>query len=495
MLKHELLEVLKTFSDHEKKRFGKFLNSAYFNKSPKIIRLFNILRKYHPDYNNKKITKLYIYKKLSYNKPFNDSTIRNLLYDLQIIAETYLKILNMERNMVESNVFQREEFWNRELNMLYSINLENSELVLSGRNYTDSTNIMDRFKLNSDKFYFDLAYGNLDNSNFGKNADSFRKAIVNLINYFVVEFLKHNETLFSISRDFNAKAKRQYTEDFLKVINVDKLTDYVRKNSPENGFVADTYLKLLKAFMNMNNDRFYSDLASAVAKNSRKLSIAENKYLYGRLINYCKFKIYLGKQSAKYENELFKLYDTVIKSSFFPGDFKGNMRINTYSDIFATAMKLKKLPWLEKFVASFKNKLHSDYRKEVTSYSQAIINFEKGKFKEADNNLGTIKMDGFIFEVEARGLQIMVTQHLGNVDAMHYMIDRYKDYLFHHRKMTHDERASHDNFVKFMQRLVHFQKGDERINIKTLQQNVAKAKNLLNKEWILKKAIPIAKKA
>lgn len=495
MLKHELLEVLKTFSDHEKKRFGKFLNSAYFNKSPKIIKLFSILRKYHPDYNNKKITKLYIYKKLAYNKPFNDSTIRNLLYDLQIIAETYLKILNMERNLVESNVFQREEFWNRELNVLYSINLENSELVLSGRNYTDSTNIMDRFKLNSDKFYFDLAYNNLDNSNFGKGADSFKKAIVNLINFFIVEFLKHNETLYSTSHAFNAKAKSQYASEFLKVINVDKLTAYIRKNSPENGFVADTYLKLLKAFMKMSNDSLYADLAAAVAKNSKKLSIQENKYLYGRLIDYCKLKIASGKKSAKYENELFKLYDTIIKNSFFPGDFKGNMRISTYRDIFTTAMNLKKLPWLEKFVSSFRNKLHSDYRKEVTAYSQAIINFDKGKFKDADGNLSGIKMDGFIFEVEARGLQIMITQHLGKVDAMHYMIDRYKDYLFHHRKMTHEERASHDNFVKIMQRLVHFQKGDERISIKNIQQSASRAKNLLNKEWILKKAVPLAKKA
>ena len=494
MLKHELLEILKTFSDHEKKRFGKFLNSAYFNKSPKIIKLYSILRKYHPDYNNKKITKLYIYKKLAYNKPFNDSTIRNLLYDLQIIAETYLKILNMERNMVESNVFQREEFWNRELKMLYSINLENSELYLSSRNYTDSMNIMDRFKLNSDKFYFDLAYNNLDNSNFGKNADSFKKAIVNLINYFVVEFLKHNETLYSTANTFNAKAKSQYTSDFLKVINVEKLTDYIKKNSPENGFVSDIYLKLLKAFMNFKKDRYYRDLAVTIARYSKKLSGAENKYLYGRLIDYCKMKIASQKNSSKYENELFKLYDTIIKNSFFPGDFKGNIRIDTYRDIFATALKLNKLQWLEKFVSSFKNKLHSDYRAEVTLFSTAIINFEKGKFREADSSLNKIKMDSFIFEVEARGLQIMVTQHLGNVDAMHYMIDRYKDYLFHHRKMTHEVRASHDNYVKFMQKLVHFQKGDERINIKTVQQNVAKTKHLLNKEWILKKAIPIAKK-
>jgi hypothetical protein len=493
MLKHELLEILKTFSDHEKKRFGKFLRSDYFNKSPKINRLFNILRKYHPDYNNKKITKLYIYKKLAYNKPFNDSTIRNLLYDLQIIAETYLKIVNIERNLVESNVFQREEFWNRELNEIYRINLENSELLMSKRSYWDSTNIMSRFKLNSDKFYFDLAYGNFTVSNFGKNADSLKTSIIQLVNYFIVEFLKHNETLYSTSVAYNAKAKKQYVDDFLKLINVDRLTSYVKKNSGNNGFVADIYLKLLKTFTDFKNDRYYADLLGSITRYSRKLSTADNKYLYGRLIDYCKMKIEANANPVKYEKELFKLYDTIIKSSFYPGDYNGNIRINVYRDIFATALKLKKLQWLENFVSSFKNKLHPDYRKDMTTFSTAIINFEKGKYKETFDLVSNIKFDDFLFEIEARALQIRTTLHLGNVDAMHYMIDRYKDFLFHHRKMTRDEKQSHDNFAYFLKMLIHYVKG-ERINLRRLQQNVAKSKNVLHKDWMLKKAFAIVRK-
>jgi hypothetical protein len=494
MLKHELLEILKTFSDHEKKRFGKFLRSDYFNKSPKINRLFNILRKYHPDYNNKKITKLNIYKKLAYNKPFNDSTIRNLLYDLQIIAETYLKIINIERNLVESNVFQREEFWNRELSAIYGVNLENSELLLSKRNYWDSMNIMDRFKLNSDKFYFNLAYGNFTGSNFGKNADSLKTAIINLVNYFIVEFLKHNETLYSTSIAYNAKPKTQYVNDFLKLIDVDKLTSYIKKNSVNNGFVAEIYLKLLRTFTNFKNDRSYSDLLGTVARYSKRLSTADNKYLYGRLIDYCKMKIEANANPVRFEKQLFKLYDIIIKNSFYPGDFKGNIRIGVYKDIFETALKLKKLSWLENFVSSFKNKLHSDYRKDMTTFSTAIINFEKGNYKESLDLISKIKFDDFIFEIEARALQIRSTLHLGNIDPMHYMIDRYKDYLFHHRKMTRDERQAHENFVYFLKMLIHYVKGEEGINLKRLQQNLAKSKNVLHKEWMQKKAFAIIRK-
>lgn len=494
MLKHELLEILKTFSDHEKKRFGKFLNSAYFNKSPKIIRLFNILRKFHPYYNNKKITKLYIYKKLDYDKPFNDSTIRNLLYDLQIIAEKYLRQINIERNLAESNVFQREEFWNRELDMLYAINLENSEIFMSKKRHTDITNTMSRFKLNSDKFYFDLAYGIMDSQNYSKDAELFKTSIINLVNYFIAEFLKHNETLYSTAQAFKTKAKEQYAKDFLKLFNIEKLVAYVKKNSPANGFIADIYLKLLNAFMNFGKESYYTELFGIVTKYSNKLSPAENKYLYGRLIDYCKMKIEIKKSQDKYENELFKLYDIILKNSYYPGDFKGNIRVSIYKDIFNTAFKLKKLQWLEGFVNSFKNKIHPDYRKDLTAYSMAIINFEKGKFKEAADLLNKIKMDDFIYEIDARGLQIQVTHHLGNVDAMHYMIDRYKNYLFHHRKMTHEERSSHDNFIKFMLRLVHYMKGEEKINLNTLHTSVAKTRYVLNKEWVLRKAISLAKR-
>ncbi len=493
MLKHQLLEVLRTFSDHEKKRFGKFLNSAYFNKSPKIIKLFSILRKYHPNYNNKKITKMQIYKKLDYGLAFNDSTIRNLLYDLQIIAETYLKIKAMEREMVESNVLQREEFKKRELDMLYQINLENSNLSMAKRDYTDSQNIMNRFRLDSDQFYFDLEQDRIDGSNYGKNADKFKNSIIQLINYFVVEFLKHSETLFSTALEFKAKQKEQYVNDFFKVINVDKLTDYVKKNS-NGGFVAEVYLKLFKAFANFNNERLYADLFSAVSKYSKKLSIDDNKYFFARMADYNRMKIAASKNSGKYDNELFKLYEIMLKNSLYPTDHKKNIKIGTYKEIMDLAFKLKKLPWLQNFITSFKNKIPAEYRKDMNYFSLAMLNNEKGKYKEAYEQLGKVALDEFLFELEARGLMIRLAYHAGNLETTQRMIDGYNNYLFRHRKMSDKEKASHENYADFMQLLLNYKKADDRYEINLIRKKINYAVNVLNRDWLLSKAVGLSKR-
>ncbi len=119
---------------------------------------------------------------------------------------------------------------------------------------------------------------------------------------------------------------------------------------------------------------------------------------------------------------------------------------------------------------------------------------EKGKYKETVELVGKIKFDDFLFEIEARALQIRATLHLGNVDAMHYMIDRYKDYLFHHRKMTRDEKQSHENFAYFLKMLIHYVKGEEKINLKRLSQSLEKNKNVLYKDWMLKKAFALVRK-
>ena len=493
MLKHQLLEVLRTFTDHEKKRFGKFLNSAYFNKSPKIIRLFNILRKFHPNYDNKKITKMYIYKKLDYGLAFNDSTIRNLLYDLQVIAETYLKIKNMEFFLVESNVLQRNEFKKRELDMLYQINLENSNLIMAKRTYNDSQNIMNRFRLDTDQFYFDLNQKNIDSENFGKNADKLKNGIIHLVNYFVVEFIKHNETLLSTARSFKSKQKEQYAHDFLKVIDVEKLTEYVKKYSP-GGFVAEVYLKLLKAFMNFNNERNYTDLFNAVTKYSKKLYADDNKYFFSKMAAYNRIKASSAKSPNKYDAELFKLYEIMLKNSIYPADCYGNIKLDAYKEIMELAIKLKKLQWLQQFISDFKNKIYYIYKRDINFFSLAVLNNEKGKYKEAFDQLGKVSLDDFMYELEARGLMVKLAYHAGNMETTQRMIDGYNNYLFRHRKMSDREKSSHENYVDFMQLLLNYKKGDDRFDINLIKKKITNASNVLYKGWLLSKAVGLSKR-
>jgi len=436
---------------------------------------------------------MYIYKKLDYGLAFNDSTIRNLLYDLQIIAETYLKIKNMEFNLVESNVLQRDEFNKRELDMLHQINLENSNLEMAKRNYINSQNLMNRFRLDTDQFNFDMAQNIINSENYGKNADKLKNGIINLINYFVVEFIKHNETLYSSASCFKSKQKEQYVSDFLKVINVEKLTEYAKKNS-DGGFVAEVYLKLLKAFMNFGNERYYTDLFNAVVKYSKKLSIDDNKYFYNKMADYNRIKISSAKSSKKYDNELFKIYEIMLKNSFYPAHFRGEIKLAAYKEIMDLAIKLKKLNWLQGFISDFKNKINHEFRKDINLFSLAILNYEKGKYKDAYDQLGKITLDDFLYELEARGLMLKLAYHAGNLETTQRMIDGYNNYLFRHRKMTDKEKASHENYADFMQLLLNFKKGDDKYDINLIKKKILNASNILDRDWLLGKAISLSRK-
>ena len=50
MLKSSLLEILRTFSKEELKKFEDFVRSPYFNKKEKLVKLFLAIKKYAPEF-------------------------------------------------------------------------------------------------------------------------------------------------------------------------------------------------------------------------------------------------------------------------------------------------------------------------------------------------------------------------------------------------------------------------------------------------------------
>ena len=53
----KLIQLLGTFTTAEMNELGKFVRSPFHNESPKMIKLYDALKKYHPDFENKKFTK------------------------------------------------------------------------------------------------------------------------------------------------------------------------------------------------------------------------------------------------------------------------------------------------------------------------------------------------------------------------------------------------------------------------------------------------------
>ena len=79
-----VIKLLKTFTPEEIDLFDDYLKSPFHNKNLKAIEFFEVLKKYHPDYNEEKISKENLFKEMFGPGKFRESYVGNLFSDLNI---------------------------------------------------------------------------------------------------------------------------------------------------------------------------------------------------------------------------------------------------------------------------------------------------------------------------------------------------------------------------------------------------------------------------
>src|SRR5437016_321318 len=103
MEKSKLTEVFKTFSKDEIKSFNDFVKSPFFNKEKVLIKLAGYLQRLHPAYNFPGIEKERVFTFLYPGKKFNDGLMRNITSDLLALAEKFLAVKRLDKNILMEN--------------------------------------------------------------------------------------------------------------------------------------------------------------------------------------------------------------------------------------------------------------------------------------------------------------------------------------------------------------------------------------------------------
>ena len=64
MTNSKLIQLIRTFSKDEFKTFGKFVRSPFFYKDKAVIKLYDSLKSFYPEFDNDGLTKQQIAKKI-----------------------------------------------------------------------------------------------------------------------------------------------------------------------------------------------------------------------------------------------------------------------------------------------------------------------------------------------------------------------------------------------------------------------------------------------
>ncbi|MEZ4690713.1 MAG: hypothetical protein R3A12_11240 [Ignavibacteria bacterium] len=80
--------------------------------------------------------------------------------------------------------------------------------------------------------------------------------LVALLNYFVLESIKHNDNLFNYSRTYNVKSNINKVNQFLEIINFENLIQYLRERNSFNEIpIVELYYNLIKASTNFEEEK------------------------------------------------------------------------------------------------------------------------------------------------------------------------------------------------------------------------------------------------
>lgn len=489
MLDYALIELLETFSQDELKILKKFLISPYFNRSKKVTRLYDLLVKFHPNYDNPKLTKEYLHGKITPGKPYNELTMRSLLHDLQKLVSQFIQQKYLERKKAESKIFTIEELAIKGTERMHSITIKEAEKLLNSYSYVDGEQCLNRFKLETEKFYFNMIKDKISKKSFvDTEAGKLINGITYFISYFMLEAIKHNDVLLNYSRTYNVKHNYKFISQFLKLFDFERLEIFMESHNLAGIKIVKAYLSCLRAFLYIENDEYYYKMKSAILDNLDEFSITDKHILFSKLNSYCITKRkFIDPDEMKFEQELLDIYKVSLKNKFYETEANKYMPVDLYRNILIQAAKMNELIWMEEFIEQYGPLLLPKRREDIINYSYAVMEFERGNYNESLNWLSRIKAEEFSYHLDIKTLYIQNYYELGEIDSALSAVKAFSKFLEENSIITESKKESYAGFCKITTKLINLENTKSKTNISGLIINTQKHSTITQKRWLLKK--------
>jgi hypothetical protein len=482
MVKSNLVELVRTFSPREIKEFGEYLVSPFFNKNEGIIKLYDYIRKYYPDFDEKKMEKEFVFSKIFPNAAYNDGFMRTLMFNLNKLAEDFLTYrefasdsFTQEKYLLESyNRRRLDKQFGRKLKTVYD-NLEKSsdtkDEMYFYRKYS-LERILNRFDAVRMDSLLKMQHGRLGDT--GNESE-------NLIRYFILALMRRYREVLN--------KKYIYNIDYnLKLI--DELVNHLHTHKYDDIPLIEFYFRFIQLMEGIDKEKNYLFVKDFLMKNHPIFSKPEGYALFIGLCNVA------GKEKVhNWEKELFVLYKFILENDLYSNDGLGKITFIEFISIIFVGLRLQEYDWVENFVDKFKHKLDESEKQNAANYGYARLNFERGNYSKANEYLSKVHFEALYYKIWVKGLQIRIFYEMGWLDEALSQIDSFRHFLSSNAMITKHVAKLNSVFIKMTKRLIAARTYMQKKDIAALRQDVEKDKDINSREWLIRKINELEKKA
>ena len=464
-------ELFRSLSKNEIKDFSKFVRSPYFNNRSEVIRYFDAVKKYYPEFNSKNFTEENIFKLVYPGKKFSGVLMRKLFSLTSNLLMDYLSISGYQESKLDFNVKLMEKLYTKKLLKVF----EKKKRIVDeqfGKSERSFPYYEAKYK------YTTIVNGFLINVNERSMLSMLQNEIDDFIEHFLSVALLLYIRLGEWERGFNNKYDLKFYDDVMK---------YLAANKSKEVTLSTLYFNMLK-MLETGDEKYFFELQNSREKFVNKLSKADDYNIGVVSIQYCYKKIQKGQK--EFRRHQFDITKNILTKDLLP---EGFMEPYFFTNAVRNAVSINELNWSEKFIKAYKGRLNIDIQEEITDYSSAMLEFARKDFVKSIRNLSRINLERSNMKLEIKNLLLMNYYELGYTEEIISLIDTYKHFLQRENKLSEQFRNANSLFLSLVTELVKVSDKKEKRSVMELQKKIEDTPFFSLKDWLLSKTNDLLK--
>ena len=480
--KSKMVGTINGLSHDEYRLLGRWLKSPFFNTNKALIRFYEILKKYHPQYDQAACSKEKLFKKIFPGESYRAKLILTLMSELTKHVEEFLVHQQLKEDQGTRELLLKNSYLKRNQIDRYEKRIYNRIKKLETKNLLKRKELLELEQL-----YEELYFRPNRSTRYKPQQEALMKTNYYLDRYYALgkhrllnEMTERQKAIkgdngFSIDEDALSHLRENLQEKAL-----DLYANRVIIELPEK---ETDYLKLKRQFL----------------ESFHLLELRDQKVLFITLVNIAvRLKVRIGK--TKMLQEIYELYQLGLKHHWFLHN--NQMTSITFCNIVVVSNATANYSFSEKFVGKYIPYLEYQLQEDAKTWALADIQYHLGNFKQTIDLLNSHKSTAHVFNLHGRILLLMAYFDLCQSDNSYddffnYYVLATEKFLRRDKLITKTKLDSLLKLLRYTNRLAIslFEQKADATFLSNIKEEIDLEENIGSKDWLLSKVEELKTKA
>ncbi len=463
----KLYSVLREFSVYELNRLKKFVNSPYFNKNERLIRLLDQYEIVLRSGSGKGLTRSEAWSSATLISDYNDQKFRKLCSDLLRLIEEFMIQEAFDKNPLHKADYLLQAIHDKRLESLTRSSIRTAHR-LSEQYY---------FRPASYYYYqyeFERAIYSM------KDQEIDRSKVVN-----VEEISAHLDTFFIAEKlryYCYALARKPIVDHHYDFLFLEEIIRQVEENQFNEITPINFYYQIYLTQKFPAIKSHYLKLKRLIREHLDELPSLEAKEIMDAASNFCIQKINEGQE--EYTREYFDLYKESLRNELI--FVNGVLHPWNFRNLIVSGLRLGEYVWVEDFIMQYQWRLDERYRANSVSFHLANLYFYQKKYTNVIEQLREVEYEDPSYNRNSKTILIATYYELDEIEPLISLLSSFSIYLRRTTSLATKRKEGYHSLIKFVRALIRIESSDK-IALEKLRVKIASTDLVVNKAWLLEK--------